>query len=90
MLLNERIIEKAEISKEPLHPGVLKKVWYPIIRFDVRNKNNRQYGRDVAEAILKDPEIQSKLKTRTLFGNKEHPELSQIKLDCKENSHINS
>lgn len=89
MQLNERIVEKAEIIRDSAVPkGILARVWYPIMRFGVKNANKRKYGRPVAETVLNDSAVQHKLKTRTLFGNQEHPELSQIKLDWKETSHV--
>ena len=89
MQLNERIVEKAEIVENARLPkGVLARVWYPIMRFGVKNANKRKYTKEVAEAVLQDEAVKHKLTTRTLFGNQEHPELSQIKLDWKETSHV--
>ena len=89
MQLNERIVEKAEIVKDASIPkGILARVWYPIMRFGVKNANKRKYDREVADTVLMDEAVKHKMATRTLFGNQEHPELSQIKLDWKETSHI--
>ena len=87
MLLSERIVEKVEIVKEGLPKGILARVWYPIMRFGQKNANLRRYDREVAETVLKDDAVNHKLKTHTLFGNQEHPELSQIKLDWQQTSH---
>lgn len=89
MKLNERLIEKAEIIKEEKLPaGILARVRYPIMRFGVKNANKRIYEKAVAEKVLKDTNIVEKLKTRTLFGDQEHPEKSQIKLNKDTTSHI--
>jgi hypothetical protein len=86
--LFEKILEKTNTLREGLPEGVLCRVSYPVMRVGVKNANKRVYGTDVAEAILNDPTIQEKLKTRTLFGNMEHPTDSALKLSKDETSHI--
>jgi hypothetical protein len=88
MLLNEQIVEKAEVVKDGLPKGVLARVWYPIMRFGVKNANKRIYTKEVGERVLSDSRVLSKLKTRTLFGNQEHPQESQVKLDWQQTSHV--
>lgn len=88
MLLIERLVEKSEIVKTDLPKGILARVRYPIMRFGVRNANKRVYGKEVAEAVLKDSNVLEKLQTRTLFGDQEHPLDSNIKLSKDSTSHI--
>lgn len=86
--LNEQLLEKADIIKEGLPKGIIARIDYPIMRFGVKNANNRIYEREVAEAVMSNLNVQGKLKTRTLFGNAEHPSESQVKLNKDETSHI--
>lgn len=88
MRLIERIVEKVDILKENLPKGILTRVRYPIMRFGIKNANKRIYEKEVAEKIINDPVIQEKLKTRTLFGDAEHPVETQIKLNKDATSHI--
>jgi len=86
--LIEHIVEKASVIKENLPKGISTRVWYPIMRFGKINANRRIYEKAVADGILKDENILNKLKTRTLFGNQEHPAESQVKLSKDDTSHI--
>ena len=88
MQLNEQITERSEVIRENLPKGVLARVWYKIMRFGKRNENKRIYERACAEKVLSDKNVLKKLKSRTLFGDQEHPELSQTKLNCQTTSHI--
>jgi hypothetical protein len=88
MQLNEQITERSEVIRENLPKGVLARVWYKIMRFGKRNENKRIYERACAEKVLSDKNVLKKLKSRTLFGDQEHPELSQTKLNWQTTSHI--
>jgi len=89
--INEHLVEKCELverDSSKLPKGILARVWYPIMRFNVKNANNRKYSKAVAEAILNDDDVKKKLETRTLYGNQEHPAESALKLNWQETSHI--
>src|SRR5271157_5301281 len=86
--LNEQITERSEVIKENLPKGVLARVWYKIMRFGKRNENKRVYERACAEKVLADKGILKKLQGKTLFGDQEHPELSQTKLNWQTTSHF--
>ena len=88
MKLLESVINKQSYQKENLPEGILARVTYPIMRFDELNANKRKYGRKVAENVLKDKAILEKLKTRTLFGDEEHPDYVQVKLNNSKTANI--
>lgn len=88
MQLNEHITERSEVIKDNLPKGVLARVWYKIMRFGKKNANKRVYERACAERVLSDKDVCKKLNTRTLYGDQEHPEFSQLKLNWQTTSHI--
>ena len=90
MKLNEHLKEQNKLVTDPsqLPKGILARVTYPIMRFGVKNANERIYEREVGSVILNDPDVKNKLATRTLFGDCEHPEFTQAKLDPDKTSHI--
>ena len=88
MKLNESVITKKSYQKEELPEGILARITYPIMRFNEVNANKRKYSKAVAEKVLKDASIQEKLKTRTLFGDVEHPDFVSAKLDPHKTANI--
>ena len=90
MKLNEHLKEQSKLvtDQAQLPKGVLARVTYPIMRFGVKNANERIYEREVGNVVLNDPDIKNKLATRTLFGDCEHPEFTQVKLDPDKTSHL--
>lgn len=89
MLLRETIESKPiNIVNEGLPKGVIARVTYPVMVFDKVNANQRIYERAVAECVLADEGVRTKLKERNLFGDSEHPEYVNIKLNSNTTSHV--
>ena len=91
MKLNEQIFEKAEVlstDKNTLPKGILARVRYPIVRFGIVNANKRMYESEIENVILKDSIVLERLRNRTLFGNMEHPENTNLQLNKDATSHI--
>ena len=87
--LNEQIFEKhtiIESDKSKLPSGVLCRVAYPICNIGMRNKNERIYEKAVWDKVFADPEISEKQKNRSLFGQAEHPDVTQSNLE--KTSHV--
>lgn len=89
MKINEVVLAKAKIvesDRKKLPEGVLCRVTYPVCNIGKRNRNGRVYGESVWERVNTNPDIQEKIKNRTLFGHAEHPETTQSNLE--KTSHV--
>ncbi len=72
-----RIVES---DRSKLPEAVLCRVVYPICNIGQLNANNRVYEKEVWEKVLSDESIVEKMKSRTLFGQAEHPAETQSDL----------
>lgn len=82
-MLNEKLdITPVNVERDrtKLPEGVLCRATYPIMPIDVKNANGRRYRMAVAEKVLSDPNVKTRLERRQLIGEIEHPENTQIKL----------
>jgi len=80
----EVLVERYEIlerDQNKLPPSVLCRMRYPVCNIGERNANKRVYGREVWEKTLARPDIQEKLDKRCLFGEAEHPDEPQTRLE---------
>ena len=89
--LNETLVAKGRIletNREKLPKGVLCRGQWPICNVNKLNQNNRMYERAVFEkAILQNPAMQDKMKSRVLFGHAEHPSTG-TQSDLQLTSHV--
>lgn len=67
------VAEAVEIDQTKLPEGISFRATYPICNIGEMNRNKRRYRKEVWEKVDGDPDIQEKLKTRSLFGHAEHP-----------------
>ena len=87
MKLNEMLIAKGRIIEgESLPAGVLCRGIWPTCNIDQMNANNRIYGADVWEHVRANEDIMGKIKSRTFYGQAEHP--AETASDLQLTSHI--
>lgn len=83
-ILNEQMDSELTYSSGNNKPeGVLGRLSGPCADFKNLTRNGRLYGLQLWESVLKDPEVEEGLKTKTLFGEADHPE-SRLETSLKE------
>ncbi len=77
-LLTEKLDGNASqiaiVEEAPKEPGILARVQGIFSECDVENKNGRIYERGLWEATIGSQRIQEGIKSRTLFGEPDHPQ----------------
>jgi len=76
LLIDDVVDNIANLTEKqgPKREGVLLTVEGQIAKVDKQNKNKRVYSRSLWEKVLKNPEIKAKIKTRSLYGEADHPQ----------------